>query len=248
LCALLRNSKVSFEPHPNAPNCIVLQDATAEAVPGFREGFFYVQDPSTLLAVELLEPRPGEMVLDACAAPGGKCLYIAEKMQNRGRIVACDVSAKRLELLRENCARLGAGIVEPRQWDFESGEEKGVGTRVRDEDVALTTAAFDRVLVDAPCSNTGVMRRRVDVRWRLRPEDFRRMAARQLKLLRSAAALVTNGGALVYSTCSLESEENEEAVAAFLKSAPRFKLLETRAMFSPRDGMDGAFVAKFVRE
>jgi len=198
----------------------------------FQQGRFYVQDPSTLLAVRELDPQPGETVLDLCAAPGGKTTYIAQLMGNQGRLVAGDLSADRLKLLRENCTRLGVTCVEPIQL---SALALGPSTR------------FDRVLADVPCSNTGVMRRRVDLRWRLRPEDIGRSSATQLALLRRAADHVKPGGSLVYSTCSLEPEENGGVVERFLALDAGFKLERARELRPFSDGVDGAFVARLVR-
>jgi 16S rRNA (cytosine967-C5)-methyltransferase len=201
----------------------------------FADGAFYVQDPSTLVAVDVLDPRPDESVLDMCAAPGGKTTYIAQKMQNRGRIIAADSTNSRLALVGENCRRLGVQIVATLACE---------GTRL---DRCLRGEEFDRVLVDAPCSNTGVLRRRADLRWRLNEEEITRLGALQVKLIASAARFTKRGGVLVYSTCSLEPEENEDVVEAFLTSHKGFALETTRSLFPPRDGVDGAFVAKFRR-
>ena len=199
----------------------------------WKNGEFYIQDPSTLLAVDLLAPQPGEAVLDMCAAPGGKATYIAQKMQNRGEIIAADSSSSRLGRVGENCRRLGVTIVATIACD---------GTRL---DRCLRRTDFDRVLVDAPCSNTGVLRRRVDLRWRIEEREIDRLAALQLKLLNAAAHFLRTGGVLVYSTCSLEPEENERVVERFCESHPQFALETTRSTFPPRDGVDGAFVARF---
>lgn len=204
---------------------------SAERLPGFAEGEFYIQDPSTLLAAVLLDAQPGEHVLDTCAAPGGKTASLAQMMQDRGEIVAEDSSEKRLKQVVENCARLGITCVTVRPTGEADANERW----------------FDRVLVDAPCSNTGVLRRRADARWRLRADDVVRLAAEQMRLLQAAARRVKRAGVLVYSTCSLEPEENQQVVEAFLKSQPEFtqdRYLET---FPPRDGVDGAFVVKLVR-
>ncbi len=198
----------------------------------FQKGWFYVQDPSTLMAVRLLDPQPGEVILDLCAAPGGKTTFIAQVMQNQGRIVACDSAPERLKLLRENCVRLGATCVEPQP--------------LRAPD-ARPTRLFDRVLVDAPCSNTGVMRRRVELRWRLRLDEIQHLHALQLELLTQAAAQVKPGGVLVYSTCSLEPEENSEVVTAFLAAQPGFTLEATRELQPFVDNSDGAFAARWRR-
>ncbi len=194
-------------------------------LPGFAEGAFYIQDPSTLLAVDMLNPRPGEAVLDLCAAPGGKTTAIAARMKNDGRVVATDIREDRLKQLRENCARLGTDCVEVMQ----------LGTDVREK--------FDRVLADVPCSNTGVMRRRVDLRWRLQPRDLQATTKIQCEILRQAARNVKPGGLLVYSTCSLEPEENEQMVKAFLERNRAFDLETERALLPWRDGVDGAYAA-----
>ncbi|MBI5395270.1 MAG: 16S rRNA (cytosine(967)-C(5))-methyltransferase RsmB [Verrucomicrobia bacterium] len=211
---------------------IELKGACApERLPGFSEGAFYVQDPSTLLAVELLDPQPGARVLDACAAPGGKATLIAAMMQNRGEIVAEDSSAERLKLVVANCARLSVTSVTVRS--------------ARPPDAKETW--FDRVLLDVPCSNTGVLRRRVDARWRLRPDDIARLAAEQLRLLQASARRVRRGGVLVYSTCSLEPEENRGVVEAFTKGNAEFALEKVVETFPPRDGVDGTFAARLSR-
>ena len=199
-------------------------------------GWGYVQDPSTLLAPELLDPRPGMRILDACAAPGGKTLYMAQLMQGKGRIVASDVYDSRLKRLRENVATQGAISVRVQQADFLMAPEPGS---------LLLEAPFDGILLDVPCSNTGVIRRRVDVRWRLSGEDFIRMPVQQLGLVRRAVPLLKPGGVLVYSTCSLEREENQGVVEAVLGACPELELQETRMFLPFRDGVDGAFAARF---
>jgi 16S rRNA (cytosine967-C5)-methyltransferase len=193
----------------------------------FKAGLFYVQDPSTLLAVHMLQPRPGESVLDLCAAPGGKTTHIAQVLENRGQVVARDLDSARLRMVEENAARLGASCV-----------RTGAGGQ---------EAEFDRVLVDAPCSNTGVMRRRVELRWRIQPEEIARLAATQAQLLSNAAAQVRPGGTLAYSTCSLEREENEAVVSEFLAANPSFSLDAERALTPFADAVDGAYCARLLR-
>jgi 16S rRNA (cytosine967-C5)-methyltransferase len=192
----------------------------------FQRGFFYVQDPSTLLAVRELNPQPGEKILDLCAAPGGKTTYIAQRMGNQGRLVAQDNQPQRMVRLRENCARLGVTCVV--------------------EAMPAEQLPFDRILVDAPCSNTGVLRRRVDLRWRIKPEELTRLRQTQLTLLDQAAARLKPGGTLVYSTCSLEPEENEMVAREFLEAHPRFTLKGQRQLLPFADGVDGAYVASMV--
>jgi 16S rRNA (cytosine967-C5)-methyltransferase len=204
-------------------------------LPSFQQGFFYVQDPSTLLAVRELAPQPGEKILDLCSAPGGKLTYIAQLMGNAGELVAHDTVRERMTLIEVNCARLGVTCVRTIQPSALEGQKP------------LEIPHFDRVLIDAPCSNTGVLRRRVDLRWRIRAEEIERLRIGQLGLLSQAAALLTPGGALVYSTCSLEPEENAEVVNEFLSWQPAFKLENTRQLLPFVDGVDGAYAARMTR-
>ena len=198
----------------------------------FRDGWFYIQDPGTLLAVCRLGPQPGETILDFCAAPGGKTTFIAQLMNNQGRIVAQDVSEERLKWIQENCARLGVTCVE---------------TILPSTLNLQPSTGFDRVLVDAPCSNTGVMRRRVDLRWRIQPEEIERLRAAQLDLLKQAATQVKPGGVLVYSTCSLEPEENGKIVKQFLSDHTDFKLESERELLPFVNGVDGAYVVRMKK-
>lgn len=199
----------------------------------FREGWFYVQDPSTLLAVHALDPWAGESILDLCAAPGGKTAYIAQKMENDGELLACDSSPDRLRLVTENCARLGVTCV----------QILAIGDN---PEAALNHRKFDKILVDAPCSNTGVLRRRIDLRWRLRSDDLAKLCGTQIRLLTLAAAHLKPGGTIVYSTCSLEPEENTEVVKEFLVTHAQFRLDSERELLPFRDGVDGAYVAKLL--
>jgi 16S rRNA (cytosine967-C5)-methyltransferase len=204
-----------------------------------ESGWGYVQDPSTLLAPDLLDPQSGERVLDACAAPGGKTTYIAQKMGGRGRVIACDLYESRIRRLKENVARMGAISVRVHLLDFLLAPEAGS---------PLLEGPFDKILLDVPCSNTGVIRRRVDVRWRLTGEDFLRMPVQQFALVRRALPLLREGGALVYSTCSLEAEENEAVVERIVRELPELVLEEVRTSLPFRDGVDGAFAARFRKE
>jgi 16S rRNA (cytosine967-C5)-methyltransferase len=202
-----------------------------------KEGHCYIQDPSTSIACELLKPEPCEKVLDVCAAPGGKTSYLAELMKNRGSIVACDRDPERVQILNDNIERLGIVIAKAFRCDWESD-------RMCDE-VAATQ--FDRILVDAPCSNTGTMRRRVDVRWRLHSADFSHMQKRQLEIVRASASLLKPGGILVYSTCSLEPEENEHVVQHLVRELSILRLEEEKRSLPFRDHFDGAYAARLVR-
>lgn len=230
-----RQEGVEFEPVPIpwAPRANVYRLLKFPPLSGsesFRQGGWYVQDPSTLLAPEMLAPKPGDRILDMCAAPGGKATYLALLINNEGCIEAEDVDADRLRLVADNAARLGATCVTTLHSPVPSGPE------------------FDRVLVDAPCSNTGVMRRRVDLRWRIQLAEIGRLGGEQRSILQRAAEKTKVGGVLVYSTCSLEPEENQAIVQEFLKNQPGF-VLETEQQLTPWDDqVDGAYCAKLIRQ
>ena len=203
-------------------------------------GLCYAQDPSTGIAPLMLKAKPGMTVLDACAAPGGKTALLAQDMGNEGTIVATDSSAKRLERLRDNLSRLGVNIAECHVHDWiNMPEPASWSTRFPD--------GFDRILLDVPCSNTGVLRRRVDARWRLQPGFFPIITATQHALLLRMLGLLKPGGRLVYSTCSIEPQENIQLVRAVLKEAAGWQLLEDKLLLPHRDGVDGAYAALIER-
>ena len=220
---------------PDNPNFVKVNSLPSDAL---ERGHCYVQDPSTTIACQLLDPKPGERILDACAAPGGKTALIAEQVKNRAFIAACDREQRRVRAMRANFQRLGAQIALVEQCDW---------TRQSRSIFQSANGGFDRVLVDAPCSNTGVMRRRVDVRWRLTPADFGRMQERQIAIIRAVLRWLKPGGVVVYSTCSLEPEENEEVVRRIVAETPALRLEAQKHSLPFRDGFDGAFAAKLVR-
>ncbi len=224
----------SYLPLPGRPNIGVLEPAgSLSELEPFREGWFQVQDPSTLEAVKLLDPRPGELVVDFCASPGGKATYAAEKMGGRGVVLAADRSPERIKLLVENISRLKIACARPARMDAFRP--------------AVALSAADAALLDVPCSNTGVFRRRVDARWRLRPSDPDRLARRAGRMLAAAAGTVKPGGRLVYSTCSIEPEENREVVDGFLRDRKDFVLASAGSAL-PGDGPgDGYYCALLVK-
>ena len=217
------------QPHALS-GCLTLAHGVRVAdLPGYAEGHFMVIDPAAVQAVDLLDPQPGDHVLDACAAPGGKTALIAERMRLKGQLVAMDLREDRLPRLRSNLERLGcAAFVKVVQGD---------ARRLRPE----SFGRFDRILLDVPCSNTGVIRRKPDVRWRFSKAGLTRLLAAQRELLERAAGLVKRGGCIVYSTCSLEPEENERLISAWLKTHPEFRLQSSRQSFPPTSGQDGAY-------
>ena len=208
--ATLREHGAGAAPCRYAPEGLVLTEAgDLRALPPLRDGWCAVQDEAAILVGHVVGPVPGETVADVCAAPGTKTTHLAQLMGNRGRILATDPHPGRLGLLRAACARLGATSVEAR--------ESGVEALARE-----VGPVCDRVLVDAPCSNLGVLRRNPDGKWRRHEEEFASLAATQRAILEAAAGLVRPAGVLVYATCSLEPEENEAVVAAFLEGRPDF--------------------------
>jgi len=209
-----------------------------------KDGQIYLQDPVARLSVELLAPVPGESVLDVCAAPGGKSLLIADRLaaaeaagdKARSLLVAMDLPGERITRLRENLATVRGVRVEV----VEGDAMRGAAALLKERSLPV---AYPAVLADVPCSNTGVMRHRADVKWRLQEGDFGRHARQQLALLAACARLVAPGGRLVYSTCSIDLEENEGVVAAFLKGAAgRFTLEKQEISYPWVTGHDGAGV------
>jgi 16S rRNA (cytosine967-C5)-methyltransferase len=217
------------------PQAVRLADhAAIRDLPGYREGWFTVQDESAMWVASALAPEPGSRVLDLCAAPGGKTTHLAELMGNQGEIIACDVDDRRLRTLTDLCQRLGVTIVEKRRLHPERNEEPPAGP-------------FDAILVDVPCSNTGVLGRRPEARWRLKPDDFRHLVPLQTKLLLQAGERVRPSGKIVYSTCSIEPEENRQVVDVVLQALPDLEL-EADSEQVPGKPADGGYWARLRRK
>lgn len=222
---------VAADKHPAHEDCLVVGHGhRVEELEGYKEGFFVPQDAATLAAVELLKAAPGQRILDACAAPGGKTGQIAARMERCGELVAMDLHDDRLSRLEENLRRLRLD-----QWVRVLPGDSGQA------EVMEPLGLFDRILLDAPCTNSGVLRRRPDARWRFSAARLRTMVAQQRRLLLNLLPHLATGGRLVYSTCSLEPEENQELIAAILAECHGFKIAAARSRFPPRDNTDGAF-------
>lgn len=200
-----------------------------------EEGRVYMADLSTRYSVSLLAPRAGERVLDACAAPGGKSVAMIGVSGGKIHLLATDSEQHRLEPLRENLLRSGGRDVQVLLHDW---------TRPCPPE---WMGAFDAVLLDVPCSNSGVLQRRVDARWRLRPDTFSRMAKLQLHMLERSSAAVKPGGRLVYSTCSIDGEEDRSVVQSFLDKRSDFRLVESHLALPHREQADGAYAALLYR-
>ena len=215
---------------PNAHLYAVLDAAAFFSSTAFQTGEYYVQDPSTLLAAALLDPRPNEALADLCAAPGGKALLLAEALENSGTLTCGDRSAARLAPVRANlCAYANVRLL------------------VADSAMPpFRPGCFDAVLLDVPCSNSGVIRRRPDVRWHFSRRQLAELVQLQAGILYGAAPLLRPGGRLVYSTCSIEPEENGRQVEAFLCQQPAFTLVTEKLLF-PTPEHDGAYAALLRR-
>jgi 16S rRNA (cytosine967-C5)-methyltransferase len=207
---------------------ILIEDGgSVPSLPGFHEGSFYVEDEAAQLIPPLLDPQSGDIVLDACAAPGGKSTHLADLMHNKGIIYAVDRKGARLELLRSNCHRLGVKIVvpivgdirQPREWvpTIETAESPSV------KKPKVADLSVDRILVDAPCSGLGVLRRYPEAKWRKDERALPRHQALQCQILEAVAPCLRPGGVLVYSTCSTEPEENEHVIEQFCRAHAEFQ-------------------------
>lgn len=243
----LAQEGVTAQPSEWTPEGIICLEYPALSTLGtLKQGQLQVQDESSMLVAHVLAPQPGEFIIDACGAPGGKSTHIAALMNNRGRVVSGDIYSHKLKITEANAARLGITIIETKEIDATKLDTVYAGQA-------------DRVLVDAPCSGLGVLRRKPDSRWRKTKMMLEELPKLQGAILASAAACVKPGGVLVYSTCTTEPEENNQVVAAFLAANQEF-ILETTGEYLPqarleqtiqlwphRDGVDGFFIARMVR-
>lgn len=216
----LTAGSVSVKESQISPDGLILADSPSlQSLQAYRNGWFYVQDESAMLAAHLLSPQPEKKVVDLCAAPGGKTSHIAQLMGNTGQIVAADNSQDRVRSVEENCQRLGITNVLLR-----------IANSANDSLEFVRDA--DYVLIDAPCSGFGTFRRHPDIRWKKSPNQINELAQLQLNLLENTARKIKPGAVLVYSTCSIEPEENEMVIHRFLKNHPNF-VIENAGEFLP---------------
>ncbi len=233
------------------PECLHILEGQAARSNAFKEGLITIQDESSMLPAYALDVTPGMKVLDMCAAPGGKTTHIAEKMNNQGKLIATDLHAHKIRLIDQNATRLGLSIIEPAVLDGRKAAEQ------------FGEESFDRILVDAPCSGLGVIRRKPDIKYTKNESDHESLQKIQLELLNTAYILLKKQGKMVYSTCTIDKMENDETVAAFLKAHPDMELapienapdafppLKEEGMIQvfPQDlGSDGFFVAAFRKK
>ncbi len=201
----------------------------------YKMGMFTPQDESSMLVAEKLNPKHGETIMDVCAAPGGKTTAIAERMNNTGRIIASDIYRRKLDLIDKEAKRLGITNIETRSWD---------ATRV---DSSMRGKA-DRVLVDAPCSGLGVIRRKPEIKYKEYTEELELLHKKQLAILSASSQYVKHEGTLVYSTCTINPEENEQVTNAFVKRNPLFKKEEEILLLPHTDGTDGFYICVMKKD
>lgn len=229
---LFRQNNIEFSESEICDECLTLKNTgNIKNLVGFKEGLWTVQGEASSLAAKILDPQKGERILDLCAAPGGKTAHIAALIQNSGEIVAVDISKDRIKKINENCERLGITCIK---------------TLVGDAETFSDSQKFDRILIDAPCSNTGVFAKRPDARWKKTPDDIKSLTEIQFKILQNAASLIKVGGTLVYSTCSVEPEENILLVQKFLDVNNDFILKDSIQILQSKHNTDGFFIAKMT--
>jgi 16S rRNA (cytosine967-C5)-methyltransferase len=248
----LKEKELTPFPGPYSEEGIVVKNPppTSE-LPFIKEDLYIIQDEASQLVTTILDPKPGERIVDACAAPGGKTTHIAQKMENQGEIYALDISKGKLDLIEKMCLRLGIKIVKELKGDAAQPLPIPPGSK------------FDRILADVPCSGFGTLRRNPDLKWKRGEGDIKRLSDLQFSILRNLAVYVTEGGVLIYSTCTVFHEENEDVVEKFLRGNPEFQLDRMDKVlpeklhsfiqnqyfktFPPRDEMDGFFVARMIK-
>ncbi len=242
LMRLLEGENVSCSPGVLSEDAVVLHSPDGlTRLSAFREGLFSVQDESAMMVAAVVDPQPGERILDTCCAPGGKATHLAERMGNRGSVTGWDLHGNKLGLVTESADRLGIGIIRTREQDAA-------------KDVREEWEQYDRVLVDAPCSGTGIIRRKPDIKWNRDPSDVSALVEIQRKILYNAGRYVKPGGVLVYSTCSMEGAENEGVCSWFLSGAaegdPVFTVEADQPyirLYPVLPETDGFFIARFRR-
>lgn len=227
---ILTENEIKYEVSPiHSDSILITSLRDIRALPLFTDGMVNIQDASASLVVKLADPKPGMLVYDLCAAPGGKAVYAAEVMENKGRVVALEIYESKLRFINDNARRSNVDIIEAVHGDARSFAPE---------------AKADVVMVDAPCTGLGTLSKKPDIKWRRALEDVRHMAVTQRQILDHASTLVKPGGTLVYSTCTIEPEENEMVVQAFLEANPEFEL-ESAERFLSADVVSDGFLRTF---
>ncbi|MDB4898156.1 MAG: hypothetical protein JWN15_4418 [Firmicutes bacterium] len=255
LAEALAAEGVKTEPTTHSPYGLIIHDLTSasylDRLKAMKNGLMTVQDESSMLVAAVVDPQPGQTVIDVAAAPGGKTTHMAELMANQGQVIAMDIHAHRIDLITENAKRLGTSIIEG-----VCADARQVGR--------LMPGRADAILCDVPCSGLGTLARRPDARWRKQPGDIDELVPIQQAILESAAEALKPGGTLVYSTCTIQPRENQELVAAFVANHPEFRFDDIRPYLPPGlaaaagdgwvqllphiHGTDGFFIARLKKQ
>ena len=245
---LLKERNIPFKEGKFEDFFILEKTKNIENLDLFKKGYFTIQDEGAGLVVKVLDPKPNDIVLDACSSPGGKTTYMAELMKDKGKVIAWDIHAHRVKLVEENAKRLGIHIIEGNYQD---------ATIYREE----FKEVFDKVLLDVPCLGIGVLKRKPDIKWKRKPEDITKITQIQQKILEACSKYVKPGGEIVYSTCSILSEENHEIIEKFLEKNQNFAYTEIEitnpkndieklkeVQLYPDKEMDGFFICKLQKK
>lgn len=250
---LLAKENVIAERGDLSRDAIKIEKGSLPTTKLYQQGWLTIQDESSMLVADALNPKPNMKVLDSCAAPGGKTTHIAERMNNQGQIYALDIHEHKVKLINEQASRLGLSAIETKTTDSRKAEE------------LFEKESFDCILVDAPCTGLGVIRRKPDIKWQKNEEDIEKITVIQKAILKAVAPLLKKGGRLVYSTCTIDSMENQQVVKSFLEENPTFEFdltLKNRLPIKTQDycneGMlqvlpsdfktDGFFIACMIKK
>lgn len=225
------------EPQEKVDDFLILEKIkNIENIDEFKKGYFTIQDISAGQTARILNPQPGELVLDACSAPGGKTTYMAELMKNKGKIEAWDIHEHRTKLVEQNAQRLGINIIETKVKDASLYDEK-------------LKEKFDKILLDVPCLGIGVIKRKPDIKWKRKPEDVKNITEIQKKILDNCSKYLKKNGVMVYSTCSILEKENQDIVDEFLKENNEYYIRpEKTRNILPNEEKDGFFICKIYRK
>ena len=232
LITKLYENKIEIETIQDEPVLRIKSPSLVSQLPGFNEGLFVVQDLTASLPVKLFNPKQGWKILDMCAAPGGKTTQLAEVTNDSAQIIATDIDSERLTKLKENITRLGMKSVQVLKYE------------------KISDMKFDGILLDVPCSNTGVLAKRIETRFRIEPNTIREITAIQAEILDKASAMLNSSGTICYSTCSIQNEENSKVVHDFLKKHKEFALISEKLVLPSAEGFDhdGGYSAVFARK
>jgi 16S rRNA (cytosine967-C5)-methyltransferase len=253
LKARLEEKGMTLKEGQYARDCLIIQEAqNITGLQEFKEGLFTIQDESSMLVGQIMDPREGSTLLDVCSAPGGKATHMAQIMGNKGLVISRDIYQHKLSLIRENSKRLGIDILKVENHDALERDEELVGK-------------VDYLLIDAPCSGLGLIRRKPEIKWQRREEDIAALSRLQYDIISNVKDYIRLGGNLVYSTCTIEKDENINLIKRFLEENPNFKLVSLENSLDHKDklanlkdgylelyphihGTDGFFIAKMIKE